>query len=145
MNIENRKAYHDYFIEEQLECGISLTGDEIKSIRLGKASIKESWISADDKQLTIKGMHITHYEKRYNYNVVDEKRDRKLLAHKNEIIKLNNSVQRAGYTIIPLKVYINNYGKCKVLIGLCKGKHNYDKREALKEKQIKRDIDRSYK
>ena len=143
MTIENKKAYHDYFVEETIECGIALRGNEVKSIREGKASIKEAWCRVQDGQLVIRGMHITKWGTANNFDV-DEDRERVLLAHKKEIIKLGDSVQQIGYSIVPLKVYFSN-GKCKVLVGLCRGKHNYDKREALKSRQVKRDIDRALK
>ena len=143
MTIENKKAYHDYFVEETVECGIALRGNEVKSIREGKASIKEAWCRVQDGQLVIRGMHITKWGTANNFDV-DEDRERVLLAHKKEIIKLGDSVQQVGYSIVPLKVYFSS-GKCKVLVGLCRGKHNYDKREALKSRQVKRDIDRALK
>lgn len=148
ITIENRKARHDYFIEETIECGIELLGNEVKSIRAGKVSLKESWVDIKDGQLIIKQMHIAKYETASWQSAFSidfkETRDRRLLAHKNEIRKLSQSIQVDGYTIIPLKMYIHN-GKVKVLIGLAKGKHNYDKRNSLKDKQIKRDIDRIIK
>ena len=114
--IENKKAYYDYFVKEELECGIVLRGNEVKSIKNGMCNIKS----------------------------VDEDRERILLAHKKEILKLLQKINEDGVTLIPLKLYFKN-GKCKCLLGICKGKHNYDKRESLKEKQIKRDIERSLK
>lgn len=142
ITIENRKAYHDYFIEEKLECGISLKGNEVKSIIEGRASLKESWISIDNNELIIKNMHITPWETSNKFDV-DEKRDRKLLAHKNEINDFSKKIKLQGYTLIPLKVYYSNK-KVKVEIGLAKGKHNYDKRAVEKEKQIKKDINRAF-
>lgn len=144
ITIENRKAYHDYFVEETLECGIELRGNEVKSIRAGKANIKEAWISIENGQLYIKKMHINHWDTANLYDV-DENRVKKLLAHKSEINNLDKKSQLQGYTLIPLKIYFNKLGKCKVLIGLCKGKHNYDKRNSEKEKQAKRDMDRALK
>lgn len=148
MNIENKKAYHDYFIEDTLECGIQLLGNEVKSIRLGKVSIKESWVDISNGHLIIKQMHISKYETASWHDRLDikisETRDRDLLAHKSEIGKLQQKIQNDGYTLIPLKMYFHN-GKVKVLIGLAKGKHNYDKRNSLKDKQVKRDIDRALK
>lgn len=141
--IENKKAYHDYFVEETLECGIELRGNEVKSIREGKASIKESWISIENGEMFIKKMNITAWGTANKFDV-DEKRERKLLLHKSEIREFSQKVQRDGYTIIPLKVCFSK-GKCKVQIGLCKGKHNYDKRQCEKEKQTKRDISRAMK
>lgn len=141
--IENRKAYHDYFVEETLECGIELRGNEVKSIRSGKVSIKESWISVESNELLIKKMHVNAWETSNKFDV-DESRERRLLAHKSEIRELDRKVQRGGYTIVPLKIYFSN-GKVKVLIGLCKGKHDYDKRQVERDKQSKRDIERALK
>lgn len=141
--IENKKAYHDYFVDETIECGISLRGNEVKSIRAGKASIKESWCRVQNNQLVIRGMHISQWDTANSYDV-DEDRERVLLAHRKEIIKLGDVVQQDGVSLIPLKVYFAN-GKCKVLLGVCRGKHNYDKRETLKNRQIKRDINRALK
>lgn len=142
--IENRKARYDYFIEETLECGIELRGNEVKSIRSGKASIKEAWVSVESGEMVIKQMHITPWETSNRYDV-SEVRERKLLAHKAEIRKLSRAVKRDGYTLVPLKVYFSDNGKCKVLVGLCKGKKNYDKREAQKERDIKRSINEKLK
>lgn len=142
--IENRKARYDYFIEETLECGIELRGNEVKSIRSGKASIKEAWVSVESGEMVIKQMHITPWETSNRYDV-SEVRERKLLAHKAEIRKLSRAVQRDGYTLVPLKLYFSDNGKCKVLVGLCKGKKNYDKREAQKERDIKRSINEKLK
>ena len=142
--IENRKAKYDYFIEETLECGIELRGNEVKSIRSGKASIKEAWVSVESGEMVIKQMHITPWETSNRYDV-SEVRERKLLAHRAEIRKLSRAVQRDGYTLVPLKVYFSDNGKCKVLVGLCKGKKNYDKREAQKERDIKRSINEKLK
>ena len=142
--IENRKARYDYFVEETLECGIELRGNEIKSIRDGSASIKESWISIENGQMYIKKMHITPWRTANSFDV-DESRERRLLAHRKEINDFDRKIQRDGYTLIPLKVYIDNNGRCKVLIGLVKGKHDYDKRQSAKDKQAKIDIDRALK
>lgn len=140
MKIENKKAYHDYFVEETLECGIALRGNEVKSIREGKASIKESWVSIENGQLVLKKMHITAWGTANKFDV-DEDRERVLLAHKKEIRDFERRVKQDGYTLVPLKVYFER-GKAKVLVGLCKGKHAYDKRQVEKEKQIKRDMAR---
>lgn len=142
--IENRKARYDYFVEETLECGIELRGNEIKSIRDGSASIKESWISIENGQMYIKKMHITPWRTANSFDV-DESRERRLLAHRKEINDFDRKIQRDGYTLIPLKVYIDNNGRCKVLVGLTKGKHDYDKRQSAKDKQAKIDIDRALK
>lgn len=141
--IENRKAYHEYFVEETLQCGVELRGNEVKSIRDGKASIKEAWVAIENGELFVKKMHITKWETSNMFDV-DEDRVRKLLAHKSEIRELDRKVQRDGYTLVPLKVYFDN-GKVKVLVGLCKGKHNYDKRAVEKAKQAKCDVDRALK
>lgn len=142
--IENRKARYEYFIEETLECGIELRGNEIKSIRDGSASIKEAWVSIENGQMYIKQMHITQWKTANSFDV-EESRDRRLLAHRKEINELDKQVQRDGYTLVPLKVYINNSSRCKVLVGLAKGKHDYDKRNTAKDRQAKRDIERALK
>lgn len=141
--IENRKVYHDYYIEETLECGIELLGNEVKSIRNGKASIKESWIAIENGQLLLKKMHINSWETANKFDV-DEDRVRRLLAHKSEIKEFDKKVQRDGYTLIPLKIYFNT-NKVKVLVGLCKGKHTYDKRDVERAKQAQRDMNRAMK
>lgn len=144
MLISNKKAYHDYFVDSTLECGISLRGNEVKSIRDGKCNIKESWCTVQGKNLVIRGMYIAKWGTTNLFDV-DESRERQLLAHKGEIAKLAGLVSQQGITLIPLKVYFSDKGKCKVLVGVCRGKHNYDKRATLKEKQVKRDIDRALK
>lgn len=141
---QNKKAYHDYFVEETYEAGIVLTGTEIKSVRLGKVSIKESYAKIDNAELILLGMNISPYEKGNRFNV-DPLRPRKLLLHKQEIRKLIGYTKEKGLTIIPLKMYINEKGKAKIEIGICRGKKNYDKRESIKEKDIKREIDRKMK
>lgn len=142
--IENKKARYDYYVEDSLECGIELRGNEVKSIREGKASIKESWISVEKGDLIIKKMHISAWNTANKFDV-DEDRDKKLLAHKKEIADFERKVQQSGYTLIPLKVYFTSKGKCKVLIGLCKGKHQYDKRRTERDKQVRLDIERTLK
>ena len=143
MEILNRKARHDYFIEEEYECGIVLTGTEIKSIRDGKANIKDSYAIIRKNELFLLNMFISHYKEGniFNHN---ETRTRKLLMHKKEILKLNDKITLQGYTLIPLKEYFKN-NKSKVLLGLCKGKKNYDKRESIKERDIKRQLDKDTK
>lgn len=140
---QNRKASHDYFIEETYEAGIVLKGTEIKSIRAGKVSITDAHVRIMDGEAFIINMHIAPYEQGNRFNH-DPTRTRKLLLHRKEIDKLFGQVQQKGYTIVPLKIYIKN-GYAKVLIGLGKGKKLYDKREDLKQKQMKRDIDRALK
>lgn len=139
-SVTNKKAYHDYYVLETLECGISLLGNEVKSIRAGKFSFKESWCKIENNTLILKSMHITKWDTSNLFDV-NESRDRVLLAHKKEIKELESKIVQQGYTLVPLKIYFVN-GKCKVLVGLCKGKHNYDKRDLLKQKQIKMDISR---
>ena len=143
MEILNRKARHDYFIEEEYECGIVLTGTEIKSIRDGKANIKDSYAIIRKNELFLLNMFISHYKEGniFNHN---ETRTRKLLMHKKEILKLSDKIALQGYTLIPLKVYFKS-NKAKVLLGLCKGKKNYDKRESIKERDIKRQLDKDTK
>lgn len=143
ITIENKKANHDYFVEETLECGISLRGNEVKSIRQGRCQIKDAWCTVQSSTLVIRGMHVSRYETSNLYDT-DETRERVLLAHRKEINRLAGLIQRDGVTLIPLKIYFS-HNKAKVLVGVCKGKHNYDKRQSLKDKQMKRDIDRELK
>ena len=143
MEILNRKARFDYFIEEEYEAGIVLTGTEIKSIRLGKVNIKDSYAIIRNEEIYLLNTHISSYDKGNIFNH-DEERTRKLLMHKKEIKKLNNKVTLEGYTLIPLKIYFVK-GRAKVLIGLCKVKKNYDKRETIKERDVKREMEKHYK
>lgn len=143
MEIDNKKAYHDYFIDDKLECGISLKGNEVKSIRQGKCNIKDAWCRVQNNQLVIRGMHISKWETANMFDI-DENRERVLLAHKREIIKLSEKVKLDGISLIPLKIYFKD-GKVKVLLGVCRGKHNFDKRNTLKERQVDRDIRRAFK
>lgn len=143
MEIINRKARYDYQVEEEYEAGIVLTGTEIKSIRLGKVNIKDSYAIIRNEELFLLNTHIASYDKGNIFNH-DEDRTRKLLMHKNEIKKLNNKVILEGYTLIPLKIYFVK-GRAKVLIGLCKGKKNYDKRESIKKRDVEREMRKSYK
>lgn len=131
---QNKKAHHEYFIEDIYQCGIVLLGTEIKSIRLGKVSINEAYCQVVKGNMMIFNMHISKYEQGNIFNH-DPERDRVLLLHKKEILKLFNHVQRDGYTLVPLSVYLEN-GKCKVDLALAKGKKLFDKRETLKEKSI---------
>ena len=142
----NKKAYHDYFVEEKYEAGIVLTGTEIKSVRAGKVSIKESYAKVTSTgELVITGMHIAPFEQGNRWNV-DPLRVRTLLMHRREINKLYGTVKtQQGLTLIPLSVYLDENGRCKIELGLCRGKHNYDKREALAEKSDKRKMDRAIK
>lgn len=141
--IKNRKAYHDYFIEDTLECGISLRGNEVKSIVNGKANINEAWVTIQNNNLVIRNMFVSRWETANIFDV-EERRERQLLAHKKEIMRLHEKISQKGMTLVPLKVYFSG-SKCKLLIGVAKGKHGYDKRNTLKERQINRDIDRALK
>lgn len=136
----NKKAYYDYFIEEKIEAGIELHGTEVKSIKNGKCSIKESYIKIENGECFIIGMNISPYENGNIWNV-EPLRTRKLLLHKAEIRKLESIVAVKGYTLVPLSVY-NLNGLIKIEIGVAKGKHNYDKRNTIKERDIKRQMER---
>ena len=135
MEILNRKARFSYFVEEEIECGIELFGTEVKSIREGSCNIKDSYAYIRNNEVFVINMFIKKYKEGNIFNR-DELRQRKLLLHKKEILKLKQKIEREGYTLIPLKIYFKK-NKVKVLLGLCKGKKNYDKREALKDKDIK--------
>ncbi len=139
----NKKVYHDYFIEETYEAGLVLHGTEVKSLRLGKCSIKESFLRIEDGELYVYGMHVSPYEKGNIFNK-DPLRTRKLLLHKREILKLVGKVKEKGYTLVPIEVYFTD-GKAKMLIGLAKGKKLYDKREDLAKKDAKREMERAFK
>lgn len=140
---QNRRASHDYFIEETYEAGLVLKGTEIKSVRAGKVSIQDAHARVINGEVFVINMHIAPYEQGNQFNH-DPVRTRKLLLHKTEINRLVGATQRDGYTLVPLRVYIKN-GYAKLLIGLGKGKKKYDKREDLKRKQMQRDIDRAMK
>ena len=139
----NKKAYFDYFILEKYEAGIELFGTEVKSVRLGHCSVKESFVRIDKAQVYIYGMHISPYEKGNIFNK-DPLRVRRLLLHKMEIIKLASKLKEKGLTLVPLRVYFKN-NLVKVELGLARGKKNYDKRETIAKKDQQRDIDRSLK
>ncbi|HLR03646.1 MAG TPA: SsrA-binding protein SmpB [Virgibacillus sp.] len=140
---QNKKASHDYFIEETYEAGIVLKGTEIKSIRAGRINIKDAHARVDRGEVQLINLHIAPYEQGNRFNH-DPTRTRKLLLHRKEIDKLTGLIQQKGYTLVPLKIYIKN-GVAKILLGLGKGKKKYDKREDLKRKQMKRDADRAIK
>lgn len=137
---ENRKAFHDYFVEEKLETGIILRGTEIKSIRRGRVNLKDSFARIEDGELWLYQMHISPYEEgnRFNHEPL---RPRKLLLHKIEINKLVGRVQQQGLTLIPLKIYLK-HGLAKIELGVCRGKKNYDKRQDIAERDAKREIER---
>ncbi len=143
MEILNRKARFNYDVIDTIECGIVLKGTEIKSIRAGKANIKDSYGIVKNNEAYILNMHISPYENGGVFNH-EETRTRKLLLHKNEILKLKNKLELEGFTLIPLKVYFVN-GKAKIELGLCKGKKLYDKREDVKKRDIEREIAKKYK
>ena len=134
---KNKKAYFDYFVEKEIECGIVLTGTEIKSIRKGSANLKDTYSRIKNDEVFVINMYIAPYEEGNRYNV-PERRERKLLLHKNEILKLKSEVVKDGYSLIPLKLYFKG-NNAKILLGLCKGKKLYDKREVIKERDLKRE------
>ena len=139
----NKKAYHDYFIDETYEAGIELFGTEVKSMRLGHCSVKEAFIRPDKGELYIYGMHVNPYEKGNIFNK-DPLRTRKLLLHKQEINRLMGKAQEKGYTLVPLQVYFKG-SLVKVQIGICRGKKLYDKREDIAKKTQKRELERDFK
>ena len=143
MEILNRKANYDYLITETFEAGLVLTGTEIKSVRNGKVNIKDSYAIIKNDEMYLLNTHISIYEEGNIFNH-SETRTRKLLMHKKEILKLRDKVNLEGYTLIPLKIYFVK-SKAKVLIGLAMGKKNYDKREAIKERDTLREMERNYK
>ena len=143
VEILNRKANFDYAIEDTYEAGIALKGTEVKSIRNGKANIKDSYAIVRNDEMFLINTHISLYEEGNNFNH-EETRTRKLLLHKKEILKLKNKVEMEGYTLIPLKIYFVKQ-RVKVLIGLAKGKKNYDKRETIKKRDVEREIRKTIK
>ncbi len=138
---QNKKAYHDYFVDEKFEVGIALAGTEVKSIRQGNINLKDSYCKINNGEIFVVGMHINPYEKGNIFNK-DPLRDRKLLMHKREILKLFNNIKKDGVSIIPLSVYLKG-PVVKLEIGLCRGKKLYDKRESIAARDVKREIDRS--
>lgn len=139
----NKKAYHDYFIDETYETGIVLHGTEVKSLRLGKCSIKEAFVRIENGEVFVYGMHVSPYEKGNIFNK-DPLRVKKLLMHRHEINKLTGRVAEKGYTLVPLQVYFKE-GKVKVEIGLARGKKLYDKREDIAKKDARRETEREFK
>jgi len=140
-SIKNRKALHEYYIIQKLDAGIVLVGTEIKSIRAAKLNFKDSYAKIDNGECWLMNLHISPWEKAAYFNH-DAERKRKLLLHKNEIRKLRSKVDEQGMTLIPLEVYINESGKCKVVLGLCKGKKSYDKKDSLQQRDLERERDR---
>ncbi|MBR6690823.1 MAG: SsrA-binding protein SmpB [Bacilli bacterium] len=143
IEIKNKKASYDYFIEEEIECGIVLKGTEIKSIRNGQANIKDCYAIVKNNEVFLLNMYIAKYNDASIFNH-DERRTRKLLLNKKEILKLRDKVEISGYTLVPIKLYFKG-NRAKILLGVCKGKKNYDKRESIKEKDVKRDIEKTLK
>ncbi|HIU40814.1 MAG TPA: SsrA-binding protein SmpB [Candidatus Aphodocola excrementigallinarum] len=141
IEIKNKKAYFDYFIEDTYEAGIVLTGTEIKSVRKGSSNLKDTYARVKNNEIFLINMFIAPYENGNLFNH-EERRERKLLLHKKEIYKIRDKVQKEGYSLVPLKLYLKN-GKAKILLGVAKGKKTYDKRQALKEKDIKRDLQKT--
>lgn len=139
----NKKAFHDFFIEESYEAGLELFGTEVKSIRAGRVNLKDSYAQIRNGEVFVLGMHISPYEQGNIFNK-DPMRDKKLLLHKYEIEKLTGYTAQKGYTLVPLSLYLVR-GRVKLKLGVAKGKHNYDKRQALKEKSAKREIQKQMK
>ncbi len=139
----NREAYHEYFVEEEIEAGIELVGTEVKSIRAGTLNLKDAWCGIKDGDMLLNQMHISPYDHGNRFNV-DPRRPRRLLLHKREIMRLYGKVKQDGYALIPLSVYFKG-SRVKVKVGLCKGKKLYDKRQAAAEKDARRQIDRAMK
>ena len=138
---QNRKAFHDYFVEEKYECGVALFGTEVKSIRQGRVNLKESWAQIRKGEVWVEGMHISPYEQGNIFNR-DPLRPKKLLLHRSEIRKMDSLVMRQGFTLIPLEMYFKD-GRVKVQLGLCKGKHLHDKRDSIARKDSEREIQRA--
>lgn len=140
---QNKKARHDYFVEETYEAGIELCGTEVKSLRAGRVNLKDSWCSIIDGEIFVNGMHISPYEQGNIFNR-DPMRVRRLLMHKKEILKLYGTVKQTGYSLIPISLYFKD-SKVKLQVGLCKGKKLYDKRADMAERSAKRDMERAIK
>ena len=138
---KNSKAFHDYFVEDRYEAGIELAGTEVKSIRMGNVNLKDSFCTIKDGQMTLNGMHVSPYEKGNIFNR-EPRRPRRLLMHKREIRKLHDLQKQDGYALIPLSLYFKD-SRVKVELGLCKGKKNYDKRDAIAKRDAKREMDRA--
>ena len=141
IEIKNKKAFFDYFIEDKYEAGIVLTGTEIKSIRKGSANLKDSYARIKNSEVFLTNMFISTYEEGNRFNH-DERRERKLLLNKKEIYKIRDKIEKEGYSLIPVRLYLKN-GRAKLEIGIAKGKKNYDKRQSLKEKYIKREMQKT--
>lgn len=144
MVAENRKARHDYHIEEVIETGLVLTGTEVKSVRKGSVNLRDSYASVDNGEMFLHHVHIAPYEQGNRANH-DPYRSRKLLLHRREIDRLMGRVKERGYTLVPLKLYFNARGRAKLELGLCRGKKQYDKRDTLRERDARRDVERAIK
>lgn len=140
---QNKKAFHDYFVEERLECGMELKGTEVKSMRQGRMNLKESFAIVKDGEVLVCGMHISPYEQGNQFNR-DPLRPKRLLLHKSEIRKLDSLVQRQGYTLIPLSIYLKE-GRMKLELGVCKGKQLHDKRDDMAKRDAQREIQRAFR
>ena len=140
IEIKNKKAYFDYFIEDTYEAGIVLTGTEIKSIRKGSCNLKDTYARIKNNEVYVINMFIAPYEQGSVFNH-DERRERKLLLQKKEIYKIKQKIEKEGYSLVPVKLYLKN-GKAKILLGVAKGKKNYDKRMSIKERDIKRNLEK---
>lgn len=141
---KNRKAFHDYFVEDRIEAGIELTGTEVCSLRENSAQLRDCFIVIRRGEAWLNGVHISPYSHGSIFNV-DPERRRRLLLHKKEILKLQQQADRKGYSLIPLSMYFNPKGRVKVEVGVCRGKKAYDKRASIKERDTKREIDRALK
>lgn len=141
---KNRKAFHDYFVEDRIEAGIELTGTEVCSLRENSAQLRDCFIVIRKGEAWLNGVHISPYSHGSIFNV-DPERRRRLLLHKKEILKLQQQADRKGYSLIPLSMYFNPKGRVKVEVGVCRGKKEYDKRASIKERDTKREIDRALK
>ena len=141
--VTNKKAYHDYFVEESFEAGIELVGTEVKSVRAGSVNLKDAWCSVDDGEMFVKGMHISPYEQGNIFNR-DPMRVRRLLVHKRDILRLFGQMKQQGYTLIPLSLYFKG-SRIKLQVGLCRGKKLYDTRDDAARKDMKREADRALK
>lgn len=140
----NRSAGFEYFIEEKYEAGIVLSGDEIKSLRLGNVNMNDSFCFLREGEVSVKNMHVALYDKSDGFSARDTRRDRKLLLHKSEIAKIAGKINRQGYTLVPLKLYFKD-SLVKIEVALCKGKHTFDKKQAIAERDVKRSVDREIK
>ena len=140
----NKTASFEYFIEEKYEAGIVLEGNEINSLRQGNVNMNDSFCFVRGAEVTVKNMHVALYDKSDSFSTRDTRRDRKLLLHKSEIAKIAGKINRQGYTLVPLKLYFKD-ALVKMEIALCKGKHTYDKKQSIADRDVKRDVDRAIK